>query len=758
MSSSPLLRNSDGSWKYTNKLIYSSSPYLLQHAHNPVEWHPWGEEALALAKEQDKPLLVSIGYSTCYWCHVMERQIFCNPKMAELMNQHFINIKIDREERPDLDMIYMAARQLMTREGGWPNNVVLTPDLKPFFAGGTFAVDNRYGKPAFNEIIHSIAELWVNKRETLLKNADEVTHYIHAELTAEKRKYAVDTLSENRLPDKLYEQLLRYADKINGGFFHAPKFPQESYLLFLMQHYQQTNEAETLDIVTSSLDKMATGGLYDHVGGGFHRYTVDEEWKVPHFEKMLYNQALLSHCYAEAFSITNDSYYRYVAESTIDFTLNYMTGKHGGFYSALDAETNEVEGAYYSWSKQEINNILSLEEQKLFYSCFALADIPQFDGHKHPEGGVLYVFDLGIRQEQHTKIISLLAKLNAHRGKRPLPMLDTKVITAWHSMMATALARASIAFGNSRYSELAEKSGQFILHSLQQEDGRLLRIETHDQKPLYGFLEDYAFTLQAFLALYEATRKPCWLEYSLRLTEKILELFNDNEDGGFFFSESTQKTLVRIKDADDSSFPSANAIMLHNMVTLLTLTSDSLWYSRAEHLIAPFKGDLQRSPISYTHMIAGISRLAALHRCFAAPSVSGYVNALLALKPEKITVGKPFIVTITITIDDGWYIYDAQKQLHGTPTHVVISSQAPLKIQHIHYPEGKNYYPALGDEPISIYQGEINITAELVLEAPLLLSNIVPIVLLVEWQPCSADHCLTLEGVKLEFSVTVEKG
>ncbi len=751
------LQHSDGTWKYTNKLIHSTSPYLLQHAHNPVDWYPWGEEALQRAKAEDKPILVSIGYATCYWCHVMERQIFCDPAMAELMNRYFINIKIDREERPDLDMLYMAARQLMTREGGWPNNVVLTPECKPFFAGGTFAVDRRYGKPGFGEVVFSLADAWNNRREMVLASAEEVTRYLEAQLLTEKRDYATDTGADRLLPRSLFEQLLHYADKTNGGFFHSPKFPQEAYLLFLLGYERDTKTQEALDIVTSALDAMVAGGLYDHVGGGFHRYAVDEEWKVPHFEKMLYNQAWLARCYSEAYRLTEDPYYRFVAESTLDFVLSTLQGEEGQYYSALDAETDEIEGEYYVWNALSLGRVLSHEEEHCLHRCFRLAEIPHFEGHKQPSGGVLYVHDLAKRQEYQAQLLPILMKLKKERALRPLPLIDAKVITSWHSMIIAALVEAAQAFGREDYRQAAERGADYVITRLLQPDGRLLRVATRGETPpLYGFLEDYSYCLQAFLSLYEAGEKSYWRVQALQLAEKTLELFEDSEEGGFFFTEQGQETLVRIKEGDDSAFPSANAVMLHNMVKLLAITGDSFWYGRAEALIAAFHADIQRSPISYTHMISGIVQLTPFHKHYGASHASGRVRASIVSQPEKVEVGIPFSIALKLVVDEGWHIYAAQEQ-HGhlTPTHIAFSSEAAVKVQHIHYPAGQLYQPVLSAEKHYVYQGEVLIEAELVLEAPLLLAEQVEITTLIEWQPCNHESCLALERKRLEVVVRV---
>ncbi|NDF13147.1 MAG: thioredoxin domain-containing protein, partial [Proteobacteria bacterium] len=512
-----IIRNPDGSPRYTNKLNQSASPYLLQHAHNPVDWHPWGPEALALAKRENKPIFLSIGYSTCYWCHVMEREIFANPTMAALMNQHFINIKVDREERPDLDEIYMAARQLLTGEGGWPNNVFLTPNLEPFFAGGTFSADARYGRMSFPELVQSITQGWMHKREDVFTMSATVMERLNEVLTPNE-KGRPPAIGYDRV-SYLIQHWIRMHDKRNGGFYSAPKFPNETNLLFLMDVYRLRKDVEVLGVISRTLDTMAAGGIFDHVGGGFHRYAVDAEWKVPHFEKMLYNQALLSLVYAEAAELTGKSYYEYIARSTLDFVLNEMTSAEGAFYSAFDAENDAVEGAYYVWDELTIRKLLSEGAARIFFETFDLAELPHFPGHKHPEGKVLYAkkpIDIAARErdlafdEFQTQLDKIMGKLLLVREGREVPMLDTKIIAAWNGMMIHSFAQVGMLLEEPRYITAAQKAAEFILNKMTTRNFTIGRIY-NTAVQIGGFLEDYAWVVAGLLSVYQATDKKIWL-------------------------------------------------------------------------------------------------------------------------------------------------------------------------------------------------------------------------------------------------------
>ena len=581
--------------QFANKLLHSSSPYLRQHAHNPVFWYPWGQEALARAKAEDKPILLSIGYSTCYWCHVMEREVFENLSIASLMNRSFINIKVDREEHPQLDDIYMTARQLMTHEGGWPNNLFLTPDLKPFYAGGTYGANDAYGKPGFPRLIEWLGSTWQTKREEVERIADE-TKQLMQNFMVHAQSTETSSVSLPQKVELLQQSLAKHFDAVSGGFFKAPKFPHETYLQFLLAHYEQTNNVQSLDMAAFSLGKMAAGGIYDQVGCGFHRYAVDKDWLVPHFEKMLYNQALLARCYTDAARLTGNAYFADIAKGICEFVAAPFTDGNGAFYAAIDAETDEVEGAYYAWTSEEIESLLTPDEVVFFVAHFGLADIPAFPGHKHPEGQALILrkplFEAALEKNMPYEELAGMAgqtlnKLLAARNMRQSPERDEKIIVSWNGLMIDALAHAGGVFAMPDYIARAEKAARFILEFAIDNDGNLRRTVTAGRAEHYATLEDYAFLIKGLLTLHDATHNKAHLESALQLAEQVEARFADTTPG-YFFTQATDHVLIRAKAGDDSTLPSANAVMAHNYLTLHKLTQKANWREKAVSLIEYF--------------------------------------------------------------------------------------------------------------------------------------------------------------------------
>ncbi len=587
---------------FSNPLMHSSSPYLRQHSKNPVYWYPWGEEALTRAREEDKPILLSIGYSTCYWCHVMEREVFENLSIASLMNRCFINIKVDREEHPQIDEIYMVARQLMTHEGGWPNNVFLTPDLKPFYAGGTFGAREAYGKPAFPRLIEWLNSSWETEREELERIADETTELMKNFLTVKTGEAPTDfalMVAEARAA------LVKNHDAQSGGFFKAPKFPHENYLQFLLTHYEATGDKNSLDMAAFSLGKMAAGGINDQVGCGFHRYAVDKEWFVPHFEKMLYTQGLLARCYADAARITNNPYFADVAKSICDFVAGSLTHTHGAFYSAIDAETDEVEGAYYAWKSEELEKILTPEEIAFFIHHYGLADIPNFPGHKHPEGEVIIarmpLYEAAIAQNlPYVQIAAMsgavMNKLLAARNGRKAPRLDEKIIIGWNGLMIDALAYAGKTFAHAAYIKRAQRAAEYILKHGLDAEGNLARCITHGQAQHRATLEDYAYFIKGLLTLHQANGDAQMLAAATHLMGVAEKLFGDTQAEGFFTTQLADRVLVRVKNGDDSSLPNANAVMVQNYLALGQR-------EKAEKMLGLFLSGSGKMWIEYTSML-----------------------------------------------------------------------------------------------------------------------------------------------------------
>ena len=523
--------------KHTNRLINQTSPYLLQHAHNPVNWHPWGEEALEHAKREDKPILLSIGYAACHWCHVMEHESFENEQIAAVMNEHFINIKVDREERPDLDEIYMNAVQMLTGAGGWPMTMFLTPDLKPFYGGTYFPPDNRYGRPGFAQVLLGVEEAYRERHEAVADQADQITAHLNrlSEMEAHDHTLTTDLL------DAAYQDYRARFDSQYGGFGDAPKFPPSMGLSLLLRHWLRTGNPNALEMVEVTLEKMACGGMYDQLGGGFHRYSVDARWLVPHFEKMLYDNALLTVTYLEAYQATGKAFYRQIAVETLDYVLREMYNTEvGGFYSTQDADSEGVEGKFFVWTLDEVEALLGKEKAEIYCEYYDITEPGNFEGKN-----ILHVQtppDLFARklrmdlQALETILAEGKEKLFEVREKRIKPGLDDKILTSWNGLMIRSMAMGYQILGDERYREAAEKSANFVLTQLSQDNGRLLRTHRAGKSHLNAYLEDYAYFIASLIDFYEATFDVRWLKQAERLNQIMIEQFWDDANGGFFFT------------------------------------------------------------------------------------------------------------------------------------------------------------------------------------------------------------------------------
>lgn len=757
---------------FSNPLIHSSSPYLRQHAHNPVFWYPWGKEALDRAKAENKPILLSIGYSTCYWCHVMEREVFENVSIASLMNRDFINIKIDREEHPQLDEIYMVARQMLTQEGGWPNNVFLTPDLKPFYAGGTYAPDESYNKPAFPRLLEWLNYAWTTQNEDVLANAESIT--------AGMRQFLVHTPPENApeatIPQQsrdLFAFLDKQHDERAGGFFQAPKFPHECYLQFLLGYYEMAPEEKqrtrALDMVTRSLSRMAAGGLHDQVGCGFHRYAVDKEWYIPHFEKMLYNQAQLAKLYTEAARLTGNPYFADIARSTLEFVGGPLTSGNGAFYAGIDAETDGVEGAHYAWKAEELKAILTEEEILVLTAFYALADIPAFPGHKHPDGQALIArkpLDAAARENNMPYVqlaafsAKILNKLLAVRNQRPAPRLDDKIITSWNGLMIDAFATAGLVLKHPGYTARAREAADFILEHCIDNEARLHRIHAAGRPQHLALLEDYACLIKGLLSLYRATNDAATLTSATDLMARAKELFA-SEDGSYFLTEPSDDLLFRIKSADDSSIPSACGLMLHNMLDLFTITGEETWRTQAKALADCFLKGATLSPERATFLHAAL-RLEILTHGTTLHSLPVYyteetapqnqqapdeiVEVTAELLPADATPGQRTIIA-TLNIRKDWHI-NANKPLkpYLVPTQAEIQGEG-VELLGIDYPEPTRISAldsASANETLLVYEGNIAIPIHIRLPESKLTP---PLRLQLSFQPCRAQSCYAARNI-----------
>jgi uncharacterized protein len=572
MSLSSSESSSDTAHK-TNRLSGETSPYLLQHATNPVDWYAWGPDALAKSKSENKPIFLSIGYSACHWCHVMERESFENPDIAALMNEHFVNIKVDREERPDLDQIYMSAVQAMTGHGGWPMSVFLTPELEPFFGGTYFPPADSRGMAGFPRVLLSVHRAWQERHDEIKESAAEMTGQLRALGRLPKGSGALDV----KLLDQAARTTMRSFDPLHGGFGHAPKFPHPMDLKVLLRYHARSGDAQALHIVRHTLDKMARGGIYDHLGGGFARYSTDDRWLVPHFEKMLYDNALLTSVYLEVYQLTHDPDFGRVARETMDYVLGRMTGAEGAFYSTEDADSEGVEGKYYVWSDSEVKEILGADQAKVFCYVYDVTEQGNWEEHNIlnlPRTLGQAAKLLGRDEDQlRIDLAGSRALLLAVRDKRVPPAKDTKVLVSWNGLMIAALAEGGRILKDDGYLDAARRAAGFILDRLRRDDGRLLHTYKDNQSKLDAYLDDYADLIDGLTRLYEASGEPRWIESALELAQIMIDEFADPELGGFYFTGSRHEALIaRQKDVQDNATPSGNGMAATALVRLGALS------------------------------------------------------------------------------------------------------------------------------------------------------------------------------------------
>jgi uncharacterized protein len=593
--------------KFTNRLIDETSPYLIQHAHNPVDWHPWGEEALEKSRSQDKPILLSVGYAACHWCHVMEHESFENEAIAQLMNDHFVCIKVDREERPDIDTIYMNAVQMMTGHGGWPMTVFLTPELKPFYGGTYYPPVDRQGMPGFPRVLLAMSEAYQTKREDVASSADSIT----AELQKTNRFYPNNDMLTSEVFNDAYNALYAGFDKTYGGFGRAPKFPPSMALMFLLRYHQRTNTPEAMHMVEVTLHRMANGGMYDHLGGGFARYSVDNYWLVPHFEKMLYDNALLARVYLQAYQATKRPLYRRVAEEILEYVMRDLTDRAGGFYSSEDADSEGVEGKFYVWTRAQVLEVLGNQEGEIFCEFY---DITESGNFEHGNSIINSPHNLENFAERKNLSADELNRILANgkkqlfyaRQQRIRPGLDNKVLTAWNGLMLTAFAEAANILGRDDYRAVAVRNADFILTSLMQ-DGRLLRTYKEGKAKLNAYIEDYAYVLEGLLATYEATFDLQYFDKARALADRMIELFWDEQEEGFFFTSSDhEELLTRTKDYFDNAIPSGNSVAALALQKLSLLTADTNYQKYALSILRIARQFMSRYPNAFGFMLCSL--------------------------------------------------------------------------------------------------------------------------------------------------------
>ena len=606
-----------------NRLSGEKSPYLLQHKDNPVDWFPWGEEAFTKAKQENKPIFLSIGYSTCHWCHVMERESFENEQIASLMNKYFVNIKVDREERPDVDKVYMTAVQTMVGQGGWPLSVFLTPDLKPFYGGTYFPPKDGYGRPGFPTMLGRINDVWQKERENVIHSSEELTASLQHRHYVDSKNTDID----ETILKRTYHQIAAGYDPKFAGFGSGPKFPRPVVFNFLFRYYYRTKDQEALRMSLTTLMAMANGGMYDHLGGGFHRYSVDGQWRVPHFEKMLYDQAQLVHSYLDAYQITNDEFFATVAKETLDYVLRDLTSSEGGFYSAEDADSvdpedpeQKNEGAFYVWKKSEIDGVLTPEESRVFCHYFMIEEAGNALSDPQQEFVRKNILFAPFTHEQTAqfcamrveKVITLLdaakAKLFAARNLRTRPHLDDKILTSWNGLMIGAFARAGLIFSSDKYRKTAMDGASFIRSRMYDNEKQLLFRRYRDGEIKFeAHLDDYAFLISGLIDLYQSTFDLRWLQWADELMGRTIALFWDSSEAGFFDTSGKDPSiLVRMKEPYDGAEPTGNAVAAMNLARLSRLTNNKSYKIYAESSLKYFCTLIFQSPQIMPHLMAAV--------------------------------------------------------------------------------------------------------------------------------------------------------
>ena len=592
--------------KHTNHLIHETSPYLLQHAHNPVDWYPWGDEAFQKAKGQNRPILLSIGYSACHWCHVMERESFEDEKIAALMNDLFVNIKVDREERPDLDEIYMNAVQMLTGRGGWPMTVFLTPEGKPFYGGTYFPPEDRYGVPGFPKILQGVANAYREKPQDVERSVEQILAALQrmSLSTESQQPFSSDIIGQSA------EQLAQAYDTDHGGLGKAPKFPNVGVYELFLRHYHHSKKSRFLEMVTHTLTKMARGGIYDHLGGGFHRYSVDEKWLVPHFEKMLYDNAQLVRIYAQVYSVTGEPLFKQVVDETMNYLMREMLHTEGGFYSTQDADSEGEEGKFFVWSETEITRIVGEESSEIFCRIYDVSEEGNFEENNilHPiltleQASKFFRRDL---REIESLVSVAKGKLFQEREKRPKPFRDEKILTSWNGLMLSGLAEAIKISRQPAYLEAANRTVDFIFTKMFR-DGRLLHTYKSGTGKILGYLDDYAFLAAGLLDLFEASVNRAHLDRALELAEIMLHEFWDEAGGGFFYTgRSHERLIAQSKPIFDGSIPSGNAVATQVLLRLYHYTGKEDYLKRAEKILRAYYNAMENQPFGFAHMLAAL--------------------------------------------------------------------------------------------------------------------------------------------------------
>jgi len=760
--------------KEFNRLIHEKSPYLLQHARNPVDWYPWGPEAFAKAKKEGKPIFLSVGYSTCHWCHVMERESFETEAVAKILNEFYVSIKVDREERPDIDQIYMTATQVLAGQGGWPNSLWLTPAGKPWYAGTYFPPDDKFGRPGFKKILTQLAKAWKAQNAEILKRSGEIAARIKQYTSGKSRTPASGKISYRLLENATGAMGMMFDPRM-GGFGRAPKFPPHSSLQLLLSEYKRTKSDRLLHMASVTLDAMARGGIHDHVGGGFHRYATDPIWLLPHFEKMLYDNAQLARAYVNAYELTGQERHKRTAMDIYGWVLREMTDAGGGFYSALDADSEGEEGLFYVWTRKEVVEILGAKAGDEFYKAYGFAEGGNFRDQatgKKPGTNIPHFPEAfeAVARKLKTDPDALRKRLSAARNKllkvrvkRIWPYKDDKILTSWNGLMIEALAYGGRGLKDPRLTAAAEKAAAFVLKHMRK-DGRLLRTYRGGGAKLNAYLDDYAFMGLALVELHRTTGDKKWLTEAASLADVMLKNYSDPDGGGFFFTSSDHEELLsRTKDPFDRAVPAGNAVAVRLLVELGHLTGQAKYRTAAEKSLKAFLPFMQRSPRGMSTLLHAAGRYldtappatATTKPAADATAQAGPVKVEAFASRLTAEPGETIDLNVLITIEKGWHINSSKplaRNLIATGLKLKGSSQVTLG--KVLWPAGKKATFGFSDEPLSVYEGKIQIPAKLRIAKDLFTGQ-AKIDLTLTAQPCSNKSCLLPIDHKLPLTIKV---
>ena len=752
-----------------NRLAKETSPYLLQHADNPVDWYPWGDEAFEKAKREDKPIFLSVGYSTCHWCHVMERESFENEEIARILNEHFVSIKVDREERPDVDEIYMRSVLVFTEgNGGWPMSVFLTPDLKPFFGGTYFPPEQ------FRRILLELARLWREERQKVLQVAEEVSQAVAAELSI---TMPIAQALDERVIRAAEELLLRAVDKKHGGFGGAPKFPPHQSLEFLLRRYEKSRRLTLWEIAELTLKQMSRGGIYDQIGGGFHRYSVDEKWLVPHFEKMLYDNAQLAQVYAWAYAISGDKTFRRIAEETYLFVLREMTSPEGAFYSALDAESlppashqlstqssrEKEEGAFYLWRPDEVKGVLGEKDGALFCKVYDITDNPNFfNPHTGYSGSIPNLLKAPVESwakamnfdanEFWARLDEMRRKLLEARNNRPRPHRDDKVLTNWNALMIRSFAWGYHYLNDERYKEAAERAAEFLWATMRKPDGTLWHSYRNGVAKVDGMLDDYAFLLVALVDLHTVTGNGKWLDRAKTVADTMVKLFWDDQAGGFWFTVADTALIARSKNALDGSEPSGNGMAALGLIRLANKTGNEHYAQIAKRTIETFSGLMVKLPLGTMTLLSALDEWLTTRK--ETVKIAEQPIRRIWVEPERLTLRAGQTATLKghIELTKGWHINSYEPQPNLLPTQLVGDAKL-VTVERVEFPPEKEVRLAFSDEPLRVYDGTVTVNVSV--KAKEKVQGEDKLTLRFRYQACNDRRCLAPAEKELIVPVTV---